>query len=533
MRQRYAYGSNIAAVRCGWEYCMSEQWRIKNCNLQSGAVLWLRHSFARAFSSNSLPVDCFASLAMTRKAHAKISIVMLSEAKHLIIARKHGIGEHRIQKRNKNCLKVCKKKGRGEPPIQGTSMLITTNTNVYSPTIVKPQVQKTEETHEFASRLSTEKVADSATIQKQTQEFPKGLLQDIENLSSFMLDIDIGTTIGKARGDVYFDNNGNVSFVLGGYEYVVSKTDENLNLNDLKNIESSSTHLNWTTKDNIQDSKWLGDDIYLFYINDDFDKTRYRPFSPHRIFYDEVTGKSFSPEPEAFPEELNRQPDMGYMYADFESNLRIIEKLVDKQLLAEYEKDPRSDETQQLLFLKAKINTISEVIEKDREAVIEQIPTDFPVRLIFEHRDLWASQTAMLAEFGLNLNKFLSEEEQQQVIDSLNVILNYSDHHWFEGFGAEISSLFKQDIAAAQLKESSKEFQESLISRFSAIDNTEILLNLASDSSLQTNAKESKGYESLIDKIRSKLKGVDDSILQQVMSKITNGVKTNGIGEGA
>ncbi|MDE6044850.1 MAG: hypothetical protein K2F85_04930 [Helicobacter sp.] len=414
-------------------------------------------------------------------------------------------------------------------------MLITTNTNAYSPTIVKPQVQKTEETREFASRLSTDKVAESATIQKQTQEFPKGLLQDIENLSSFMLDIDIGTTIGKARGDVYFDNNGNVSFVLGGYEYVVSKTDENLNLNDLKNIESSSTHLNWTTKDNIQDSKWLGDDIYLFYINDDFDKTRYRPFSPHRIFYDEVTGKSFSPEPEAFPEELNRQSDMGYTYADFESNLRIIEKLVDKQLLAEYEKDPRSDETQQLLFLKAKINTISEVIEKDREAVIEQIPTDFPVRLIFEHRDLWASQTAMLAEFGLNLNKFLPEEEQQQVIDSLNVILNYSDHHWFEGFGAEISSLLKQDIAAAQLKESSKEFQESLISRLSAIDNTEILLNLASDSSLQTNAKESKGYESLIDKIRSKLKGVDDSILQQVMSKITitNGVKANGIGEGA
>ena len=416
-------------------------------------------------------------------------------------------------------------------------MLITTNINAYSPTIVKPQAQKTEETREFASRLSTDKVAESATIQKQTQEFPKGLLQDIENLSSFMLDIDIGTTIGKARGDVYFDNNGNVSFVLGGYEYVVSKTDENLNLNDLKNIESSSTHLNWTTKDNIQDSKWLGDDIYLFYINDDFDKTRYRPFSPHRIFYDEVTGKSFSPEPEAFPEELNRQPDMGYTYADFESNLRIIEKLVDKQLLAEYEKDPRSDETQQLLFLKAKINTISEMIEKDREIVAEYLQLDDTLfTAIFTHRDLWENQTAMLAEFGLNLNKFLSEEEQQQVIDSLNVILNYSDHHWFEGFGAEISSLFKQDIAAAQLKESSKDFQESLISRLSAIDNTEILLNLVnfvSSSDVLANIKASKSYESLIDKIRSKLKTTDDSILQQVMSKITNGVKTNGIGEGA
>ncbi|MDE5816175.1 MAG: hypothetical protein K2H55_01550, partial [Helicobacter sp.] len=62
MRQRYAYGSNIAAVRCGWDVKIKEQWRIKDSNLQSGAVLWLRHSFARAFSGDS---------------------VMLGEAKHL------------------------------------------------------------------------------------------------------------------------------------------------------------------------------------------------------------------------------------------------------------------------------------------------------------------------------------------------------------------------------------------------------------------------------------------------------------------
>ena len=54
MRQRYAYSSNIAAVRCGWDVKIKEQWRIKDCNLQSGAVLWLRHSFARAFSGDSL-----------------------------------------------------------------------------------------------------------------------------------------------------------------------------------------------------------------------------------------------------------------------------------------------------------------------------------------------------------------------------------------------------------------------------------------------------------------------------------------------
>ncbi|MDE5816307.1 MAG: hypothetical protein K2H55_02225, partial [Helicobacter sp.] len=98
MRQRYAYGSNIAAVRCGWDVKIKEQWRIKDCNIQSGAVLWLRHSFARAFSGDSIkklpichcerakrarqstvresriikdsmPFDCFASLAMTQDYH--------------------------------------------------------------------------------------------------------------------------------------------------------------------------------------------------------------------------------------------------------------------------------------------------------------------------------------------------------------------------------------------------------------------------------------------------------------------------------
>ena len=296
----------------------------------------------------------------------KIPFVMLSEAKHLIIACKHGIGEHRIQKRNKNCLEICKKKGRREPPIQGTSMLITTNTNAYSPTIVKPQVQKTEETREFASRLSTEEAAESATIQKQTREFPKGLLQDIESLSNLMLELDDDAYSDKKHGGVgyvYSNENGNKSFVLGDYEYVISRTDESLSLNDLKHVWGYGTHSNLATKDNIQNGMWLDGNSYVLWTNDNFDKTRYRPFGSS-IMYDPKTSSTFAPEPEAFPEVLNRQPDMGYTYADFESNLRIIEKLVDKQLLAEYEKDPRSDETQQLLFLKAKINTISEMIEK-------------------------------------------------------------------------------------------------------------------------------------------------------------------------
>ncbi|MDE7196347.1 MAG: hypothetical protein K2N69_04955, partial [Helicobacter sp.] len=54
MRQRYAYGSNIAAVRCGWEDRIMSNSKLTDCGIQSGAVLWLRHSFARAFSSDSI-----------------------------------------------------------------------------------------------------------------------------------------------------------------------------------------------------------------------------------------------------------------------------------------------------------------------------------------------------------------------------------------------------------------------------------------------------------------------------------------------
>ena len=83
MRQRYAYGSNIAAVRCGWDVKIKEQWRIKDSNLQSGAVLWLRHSFARAFYwgffvRDSVPVDCFAYARNDKNSACKKNNVMLS-----------------------------------------------------------------------------------------------------------------------------------------------------------------------------------------------------------------------------------------------------------------------------------------------------------------------------------------------------------------------------------------------------------------------------------------------------------------------
>ncbi|MDE7173990.1 MAG: hypothetical protein K2N70_06535, partial [Helicobacter sp.] len=159
-------------------------------------------------------------------------------------------------------------------------MLITTNTNVHSPTIVKPQAQKTEEVQEFVNRLSTEesKALAVSAIQKQTQEFPKGLLQDIENLSNLMLDFDnwADAYTGKTHGGVgyvYSNENGNKSFVLGNYEYVISKTDESLNLDDLKHVWGYGTHFNLATTDGIQNGMWFGDDSYIVWANDNFDKT--------------------------------------------------------------------------------------------------------------------------------------------------------------------------------------------------------------------------------------------------------------------
>ena len=52
--------------------------KLTNCGIQSAAVLWLRHSFARAFSGDSLLVDCFGqALAMTK---AKIAAASAHKA---------------------------------------------------------------------------------------------------------------------------------------------------------------------------------------------------------------------------------------------------------------------------------------------------------------------------------------------------------------------------------------------------------------------------------------------------------------------
>ncbi|MDE6043949.1 MAG: hypothetical protein K2F85_00315, partial [Helicobacter sp.] len=88
MRQRYAYGSNIAAVRCGWDVKIKEQWRIKDSNLQSGAVLWLRHSFARAFYWGFCHVErsetslCLESRKILPIRHCEALVEAINRAEH-------------------------------------------------------------------------------------------------------------------------------------------------------------------------------------------------------------------------------------------------------------------------------------------------------------------------------------------------------------------------------------------------------------------------------------------------------------------
>ena len=137
MRQRYAYGSNIAAVRCGWDIKIKEQWRIKNSRIQSAAALRMRALFlvirrcdfsripfviARGFSlvainrvKRSETFDCFANARNdTRTCHCeRAARAWQSTGKNpkenpntfdcfeQALAMTH---EHLSLKRNKNCL---------------------------------------------------------------------------------------------------------------------------------------------------------------------------------------------------------------------------------------------------------------------------------------------------------------------------------------------------------------------------------------------------------------------------------------------
>ena len=229
----------------------------------------------------------------------------------------------------------------------------------------------------------------------------------------------------------------------------------------------------------------------------------------------------------------------------YQESMNVLTKLLDKVLGEEYAKDSKSSLTNALLVLRAELELSPEKWEKIQQQAAESAQEtltdalnpnanleEIDRKLNNIHQMLsYSAGTEVIApihkmvEF---LYQYLSPNEQQEILDALNNINSYLREN-------VSNAIVLPNNPQMQLKIQNAEFQENLVSRFSAIDNTEILLNLSQDS-MQTNTKESKTYENLIDRIRSKLKGNDDSILQQVISKITNGVKTagaSGIAEGA
>ncbi|MDE6979740.1 MAG: hypothetical protein K2O85_09280 [Helicobacter sp.] len=241
----------------------------------------------------------------------------------------------------------------------------------------------------------------------------------------------------------------------------------------------------------------------------------------------------------------NRGFKSGVSESTYQESMNILTKLLDKVLSEEYAKDSKSSLTNALLVLRAELELSPEKWEKIQQQAAESAQETLTdalnpnANLEEIDRKLKQINDALSRSVGIGvlvpieriaalLSEHLSPDEQQEMFDALNHVRSYIHEN-----ASNVVALLSD--SEMQLKMQNMAFYNNLISRFSAIDNTEILLNLASDSNLQANAKESKSYESLIDRIRSKLKGNDDSILQQVMSKITNGVKTagaSGIGEG-
>ena len=215
-----------------------------------------------------------------------------------------------------------------------------------------------------------------------------------------------------------------------------------------------------------------------------------------------------------------------YNKEDFKKSLDNIEQIITQVLEQEFEKDPTSDYTQILMLFKVEVQSIPDIFEREKQRIMQlgKEKDAHWASLDKEYDFIIEGEIYKLHETVTRVGN-AHPEFQQQLDDSVRIAFDYFHSSFLDSFNL---------VDPEDWEILGEEFFLILSSHFSFVDNTETLLNLAADSSsLQTNNRESKSNEALIDRIRSKLKTTDDSILQQVMSKITNGVKTNGIGEGA
>ena len=220
--------------------------------------------------------------------------------------------------------------------------------------------------------------------------------------------------------------------------------------------------------------------------------------------------------------------DKGYSRSDFNIAANTIEKMLDRVLEEQFQKDPNSKETNILLLLKAKVQAMPEIIEQiranatdyTRKAIDEGNEEALELALYTADLEI-ASELRIFHDIGVKLKQYLSPEQQQQIANAEETIINYYQNNWDKDFafkGFEPTTRFALEEAAKALAEKVK--------NVAIEDNTETLLELGAEK--RANYASIMGEEIARENVlnRAKKPTSDDSILQQVMSKITNGVKT-------
>ena len=465
-------GSNIDVARCGWEIGIGEQWQIE------------MFRFAQ---------------------HGKIPCVIASECNE------RGNQHAQNPKRNKNCLSYTKTKG----------AIIMTNTL---------NTQYTNSNHQnWSIKFDSDKAIDNMQSFQdkltQNQKADKDNTQNIQELVSVM----------KDNVQTNFENYAANAWKL--FEYYA----ENPTPTTIDEHLSNMAHIAWIP-DSFAYSKDYKDGV-SYLTNSIQDRQwglsgneRLNAISLGTMEWDAIGAKSLVDS-----ELKNRGFKSGVSESQYQDSIEILTKLLNQVLDKEFAKDSKSSLTNALLVLRAEFELTPGKLEKLQKQAIESAQQPLSdalnpnANLEEIDRKLKQIDDALSRSIGIGvlvpiermaalLSEHLSPGEQQEMFDALNHVRSYIHEN-----ASNVVNLLSD--SEMQLKMQNMAFYNNLISRFSAIDNTEILLNL-SQNSTQTNTEYSKNYESLIDRIRSKLKTTDDSILQQVMGKITNAVKTNGIGEG-
>lgn len=216
--------------------------------------------------------------------------------------------------------------------------------------------------------------------------------------------------------------------------------------------------------------------------------------------------------------------DYGYTRNDFNESAKTIEDLLDSVLEEQFQNNPDSQQTNILLLLKARLQAMPEIIEQIRANA-----TDYTRKAIDEGNeealllaiytaDLEiASELSIFHDISIQLEQYLSPEQQQQIANAKEVIINYYQNNWNKDFA------FKglDPIMQFMLAEATKTLAENM-KNVAIDDETETLLDLGVETrkDYASIMGEEIARESVLNRAK-KPKG-DDSILQKLMKKTNN-----------